>query len=233
LNKVLPLVAFTVLLLVPAGAQNALATNVGPNDAVQPPRVDTLTEHTIGISHGWEVGPVEIFHDPNAGPWLKTLREESNTPFPKTLIETILVDPTSKPFSDWHEKIDVDSCYVWSLRTGFFTMDLPLNTKVSVTFSQAQKIVDWTFDPPIPPGHEFKLFKFIDCDTVIGPRTGTIEVLQFPTVPAPDNQIIGGEIIPIEQTSLLLAGAQSFSWMIPVVLSIVGIGLFVASRKSE
>jgi len=44
---------------------------------------------------------------------------------------------------------------------------------------------------------------------------------------------VGGEIIPIETTSLLLAGAQSFSWMIPVVLSVLGIGLFAVSRKSE
>jgi len=44
---------------------------------------------------------------------------------------------------------------------------------------------------------------------------------------------VGGELIPIETTSLLLAGAQSFSWMIPLVLSVLGIGLFVVSRKSE
>jgi len=43
---------------------------------------------------------------------------------------------------------------------------------------------------------------------------------------------IGGEIIPIDATSLILAGAQSFSWMIPVVLSVLGIGLFTVSRKS-
>lgn len=48
-----------------------------------------------------------------------------------------------------------------------------------------------------------------------------------------DSQVIGGEIIPIETTSLLLAGTQSFSWMIPVVLSGIGIGLFVVSRKSD
>ena len=45
--------------------------------------------------------------------------------------------------------------------------------------------------------------------------------------------VVGGELIPIETTSLILAGAQSFSWMIPVVLSVIGIGLFVVSRKSE
>jgi len=44
---------------------------------------------------------------------------------------------------------------------------------------------------------------------------------------------VGGELIPIEQTSLILAGAQTFSWMIPVILSGIGIGLFVVSRKSE
>jgi len=48
-----------------------------------------------------------------------------------------------------------------------------------------------------------------------------------------ENQVIGGEIIPIESTSLILAGTQSFSWMIPVTLSVIGIGLFVVSRKSE
>jgi len=45
--------------------------------------------------------------------------------------------------------------------------------------------------------------------------------------------VVGGEFLPIETTSLILAGAQSFSWMIPVVLSVLGIGLFVVSRKKE
>jgi len=47
------------------------------------------------------------------------------------------------------------------------------------------------------------------------------------------DEIVGGEIIPIDTTVLLLASAQSFSWMIPVILSGIGIGLFVVSRKSE
>jgi hypothetical protein len=50
---------------------------------------------------------------------------------------------------------------------------------------------------------------------------------------APPGEVIGGKYIPIDATVLLLAGAQSTSWMIPVVLSIVGIGLFGVSRKSE
>ena len=45
--------------------------------------------------------------------------------------------------------------------------------------------------------------------------------------------VVGGELLPIESTSLLLASAQSTTWMIPLVLSVLGIGLFVVSRKSE
>ncbi len=44
--------------------------------------------------------------------------------------------------------------------------------------------------------------------------------------------LVGGELLPIESTALILAGAQSFSWMIPLMLSVLGIGLFVVSRKS-
>jgi len=46
-------------------------------------------------------------------------------------------------------------------------------------------------------------------------------------------EIVGGELLSIDSTALILAGAQTFSWMIPVVLSVLGIGLFVVSRKSE
>ena len=52
----------------------------------------------------------------------------------------------------------------------------------------------------------------------------------FPSDPACE-VLVGGELIPIETTSLLLANAQTFSWMIPVVLSGIGIGLFVVRRK--
>jgi len=49
----------------------------------------------------------------------------------------------------------------------------------------------------------------------------------------PEEVPVGGKFLPIETTSLLLSSAQTFSWMIPVILSGIGIGLFVVSRKSE
>ena len=59
------------------------------------------------------------------------------------------------------------------------------------------------------------------------------EMITLPSPPPPTTPTVGGEFLPIETTSLILAGAQSFSWMIPVIVSAVGIGLFVVSRKSE
>ena len=217
MNKLIPLLAFSILLLVPLGAQNALAVNIGPNDA-PPPFTTTSVEHPIGISNGWEVGPVEISHDPNAGPWEKVLPEDPNTPFPKVLIEEILVGSTSEPFSDWHEKIvDDTSCYVWSSSPVFFGQFLPPDTTVSATFSPDRKIVDWTFDPPIPAGHQFKLFKFFDCDLSVGPRTGDIQVFEYPTVPT--NEIIGGEILDLD-TMALFIGAIGVN---PVITGLVAI----------
>jgi len=45
-------------------------------------------------------------------------------------------------------------------------------------------------------------------------------------------QQIGGTLIPIDTTTLLLAGVQSISmWMIPVVAAGVAIGIFVIKRR--
>jgi len=67
-----------------------------------------------------------------------------------------------------------------------------------------------------------------------GDRVVIVQGFLPPPPPEPEPpQAVAGEIIPIEITSLLLAGAQSFSWMIPLVVSVLGIGLFVVSRKSE
>jgi hypothetical protein len=44
---------------------------------------------------------------------------------------------------------------------------------------------------------------------------------------------VGGEIIPINTTALLLAGVQSVSmWMIPVVIAGAGIGVFVIKKRN-
>jgi hypothetical protein len=48
--------------------------------------------------------------------------------------------------------------------------------------------------------------------------------------PTEPPKVVGGELLPIETTSLLVAGAQSTTLMIPVVLSVIGIGLVLVRR---
>lgn len=45
------------------------------------------------------------------------------------------------------------------------------------------------------------------------------------------SRLIGGKLLSIEATALINAGMQSLSWMIPITLSVLGIGLFVVSKK--
>jgi len=43
--------------------------------------------------------------------------------------------------------------------------------------------------------------------------------------------VVGGKIIPIETTSILAAGAQhTAAWMIPVLVSVIGIGIVIARK---
>jgi len=44
-------------------------------------------------------------------------------------------------------------------------------------------------------------------------------------------QMVGGVMVPIDSVSLLLVGALSTTWLIPVVLIAVGFGLFFVKRK--
>jgi len=72
---------------------------------------------------------------------------------------------------------------------------------------------------------------FIELDNAEPVQEGIL--IQEIWITTPEPPVVGGELLPLNTTALLLAGAQSFSWMIPVVLSVLGIGLFVVSRKSE
>lgn len=47
----------------------------------------------------------------------------------------------------------------------------------------------------------------------------------------PPTELVGGIISPIDTVALLLAGAQSITWIIPVSLSILGIGLVLVKGR--
>jgi len=57
-------------------------------------------------------------------------------------------------------------------------------------------------------------------------------ILDFSKLSESVDNIIGGTLVPIDTTLLLLAGAQSISmWMIPVVAAGIGVGVFVIKRR--
>ncbi len=83
---------------------------------------------------------------------------------------------------------------------------------------------------------EIGAIKVIGASTLFNSGTIPIEAVIINGGEFFDNQpspckVVGGLIVSTDMTSLLLAGAQSYTWMIPVVLSGLGIGLFVF-RKS-
>jgi len=54
----------------------------------------------------------------------------------------------------------------------------------------------------------------------------------YTSEPLPSDQLIGGVLIPIETTSLLLAGSQlTASWLVPVLVVGAGIGMVFLRRK--
>lgn len=69
-----------------------------------------------------------------------------------------------------------------------------------------------------------------NCGTISGTVSIPGIVNECPSV---DEDVpVGGTLIPIDSTSLLLVGTQlTVSWLIPVLVSVVGIGLALVRRK--
>jgi len=70
------------------------------------------------------------------------------------------------------------------------------------------------------------LTPFVPLDNLVLEKLCVPAFKSFPSV--------GGSMIPIDTTALLLAGVQSISmWMIPVVIACVGVSIFVVIRKNN
>ena len=164
---------------------------------------------------------------------------ESNPPFPINngiFISNILFDQYS--VADNTLKVpdeDLFAFFFFTFRdfdaTLFSDDSLPLTPPsldgLELNFFQLQL----TDDPSLAEGASFNPLSEdlsqIQQEGIIVSHTGFLASLTL------QQDLVGGELMPIETTSLLVSSAQSFSWMIPVVLSVLGIGLFIVSRKSE
>jgi hypothetical protein len=233
LNKLVPLVVFSGLLLVPVGAQYAFATLID---------FDTFPDETVPpdfarITTQYEPCGIALFttNDPG-GPEIRSGFSGGSPP------NHLSATGLAFQFTGF---IGIEFSSPVSGDVSVFGLDVRHGGLRLKAFNSLNALVD-TFD--IAPSSVTKdvtmtvtgndIVKLIISQIV--PQTGgfvdgySVDDLEFPGPPCEiqvEIQLVAGEIIPIDQTSLILASAQSYSWMIPVLLSGIGIGLFVF-RKS-
>jgi len=67
--------------------------------------------------------------------------------------------------------------------------------------------------------------------STLPPTTWNISGLDSWFLLSGNSPVVGGELLPIDTTALLLAGAQmNAAWMIPVIVSAIGIGIVIARK---
>jgi len=253
LNKLLPLIAFSILLLVPVGAQTAFAdvmTLISTQDSYGS---SFLPDNT----HGSDVNVV-VSANPVGMARAFIAFDLSSIPFGSTVTDVELklninVGPAQPIPLSVHKITTIwdESTATWNSPWTNPGGDFVLTSSADQTFSgtgftifsstpqMVSDVQSWVDDQSSNNGWLLKRTSEVvppSIQIVLGadpPNSpGNLPMLTVTFTPPPDD-VVGGELLPIETVSLILAGAQSFSWMIPVVLSGIGIGLFVASRKSE
>ena len=69
------------------------------------------------------------------------------------------------------------------------------------------------------------------CVCNIGFTGVACEILDLPL---DDGQLVGGELVSLDTTTLLLVGTQiTAAWMIPVIVSAAGIGMIIVAQKTK
>jgi len=235
-------IVFLVLLLIPLGAQQAFATiidfDIYPTDGTVPQNLDRITtewascnvsEFTTTVPGGpqiWDFAatgksPPNHISGFGGNPFLQPIGVEFVSPVTSASIVALGVGRCGLALDGFNSNnvlVDSDSVvdFVTGGGSGAFNVDV-----LSISGSDIVRLNIRQLTVPCAGG-------VIDGYT--------IDDLMFPGPVCEfqeESAVVGGELIPIETTSLILAGAQSFSWMIPVILSVVGIGLFVVSKKDK
>ena len=232
MNKLFPLLAFSILLLIPV-SQNALASDpIVFESGGNPSLVDNVVTDQGAAAGDFILDEESIITDfhfvfRNDGGWDGTMTYfifADNGGKPGGVLKTgdaKMLDMqfiSGDDYMTWFDleesvKLDAGTTYWFGLHTSADFIDdgkigWDLSTEIfgnGLCFTVFDNLNDWI------------------CDS-----GGDV----WFQLSGHSTKAVAGEIIPIESTSLLLAGSQSFSWMIPVLLSGIGIGLFVF-RKSE
>ena len=265
MNKIFPLIAFSVLLFVPINFENAFAVIFGGIDF--PNGVSSFADSVITYNNLFGPGPAPTsvnylnpvqslgppdYVDPTGSVSLgrggllevafddNVLTNSGNPTLDLHIFEIgpdvedtfVSIRPTAATAALLGPAFDTGvTGYPATIGDGFY--------EIGKVFGSTDSIdIDAIF-PPAPPGtYAFDAVQLID-DPNEGDDGGATVGADIDAVgaitsmaPPPEN-IIGGKIIQINTTSLLLSYTQTFSWMIPILLSGIGIGLFAVSRRSD
>jgi len=75
------------------------------------------------------------------------------------------------------------------------------------------------------PGDRICIWKEVSVPTTF---SGTLTIYEWPTI---HKMAVGGDIIPLDSTMVLVAGAQyAAAWMIPAIVAAAGIGIVIARK---
>ena len=233
MNKLLPLLTFSILLLVPVGVHDAFAdilyesatlgpigqtggVTVGFGQLVgsrftidEPVQVTEIGGHLVDFGGAPVFGAIFELSGPGALP--------TGNPINPAEVVAFTTFTAPDPSDDVSVPLSI------TLQPGVYALVFGGDDH----FPGANGHAAMTLNNPVTP-EGVGSFHFFNAGPWIN---GGFSDARF-TVNGNVIGVVAGELLPIESTSLILAGAQSFSWMIPVVLSVLGIGLFVF-RKSE
>ncbi len=248
MNKWLPAIAFSVLLLVPVGAQNAFATdeddvifdggrsdfiaacllNDGPSNLCaedfELEKTTNLRDVHVDIVQFVIPDLVDaefsykIYEDSELFPGTPGLQIREGVGINVHRVPNVEVGAGSFDFRYW---FDLDDEIFLQADTTYWLQLEVTNLPKDITTE-----VGWR---STNPGFGNGFVRSTDGGATWTSFSANLNLV----LTGGDDEVVGGVFLPIETTSLILAGAQTFSWMIPLVLSVLGIGLFVVSRKSE
>ena len=78
------------------------------------------------------------------------------------------------------------------------------------------------------------LVDFDECLDSIDECEDRLDACLFSCQPPPPETPVAGELLPLDSTSLFLAGIQSMTvWMIPTVLGLAGVGVYLVKFRKH
>jgi len=204
--------------------QSAFAIQADENGGPNAPIVYTDTVDDDNIVDVIE--PIELV--PGAGPWVKHL--DASLAFPGLTVRETLTVTGAAEICDWHEELIFPTTPPGGAQGTFLGEFLAVNGQEVDPSFMSGSVIDWVFDPCLTAPDSIFITKFI---SVSAPTF--VEIHQWPT-PGTGNEngngmAVGGELIPLDSTMILAAGAQyTAAWMIPVLVSAIGIGIVIARK---